>query len=73
MVSPDGNAAPVPEIVTNATPKLAYSVAEFCQATSLSRSLIYEEIRKGRLRATKIGTRTVILIDDGLSFLQSGR
>jgi excisionase family DNA binding protein len=44
--------------------KIGYSIEEAVQASSIGRSLIYEEIRAGNLRATKIGRRTVILADD---------
>jgi excisionase family DNA binding protein len=53
--------------------RLAYSVPELCQATSLGRSLIYEEIRNGRLKATKVGARTLILRGDAEAWLQSLR
>ena len=53
--------------------RLAYSVTELCAATSLSRSLIYEHIRQGRLEATKVNSRTVVLRDDALVSLQSMR
>jgi excisionase family DNA binding protein len=51
--------------------KLAYSVPELCLATSLGRSSIYEEIRRGRLRVTKVGARTVIRREDAIAWLQS--
>jgi excisionase family DNA binding protein len=44
--------------------KIGYSIEEAVLASSVGRSLIYEEIRAGNLRATKIGRRTVILADD---------
>jgi excisionase family DNA binding protein len=44
--------------------KIGYSIPEAVQASSVGRSSIYEEIRAGNLRATKIGRRTVILADD---------
>lgn len=40
--------------------KLAYSVKEACKATSLSKTTIYAHIASGRLRAVRIGGRTVI-------------
>lgn len=48
---------------TNETPKLAYTIAETCHASSLSRSKIYELISEGRLAARKIGSRTIIPAD----------
>ena len=41
-------------------PKLAYSIKEACQATSLGKTTIYAHIPAGHLRAVRIGGRTVI-------------
>lgn len=40
--------------------KLAYSIKEACQATSLGRTTIYALIAEGRIVARRIGGRTVI-------------
>ncbi|WFL78571.1 helix-turn-helix domain-containing protein [Altererythrobacter arenosus] len=40
--------------------KIGYSIKEACEASSLGRSTIYNHIAAGRLRATRIGGRTVI-------------
>lgn len=40
--------------------KLAYSIKEACQATSLGRTTIYALIAEGRIIACRIGGRTVI-------------
>jgi len=45
------------EIVHN---KLAYSIREACQASSLGKTTLYSHIANGRLRAVRIGGRTVI-------------
>lgn len=45
---------------TNGPPKIAYSIKEACQASSLGRTTIYSHIAAGRLRAVRIGGRTVI-------------
>jgi excisionase family DNA binding protein len=42
-------------------PKIGYSIREACQVSSLGRTTIYKHIASGRLRATRIGGRTVIL------------
>ena len=42
------------------TPKLAYSIAEACAASSLGRTSLYAHIASGRLHAVRIGGRTVI-------------
>ena len=41
-------------------PKIAYSIREACHASSLGRSTIYSHIAAGRLRAVRIGGRTII-------------
>jgi excisionase family DNA binding protein len=41
-------------------PKLAYSIKEACHASSLGKTSIYSYIANGRLRAVRIGGRTVI-------------
>ncbi len=58
--------APAPE-----SRKLAFSVDEFAEVTSLKRSFIYEEIRSGRLIARKAGARTLITHFDGEAYLAS--
>jgi len=40
--------------------KIAYSIKEACKASSLGRTTLYAHIASGRLRATRIGGRTVI-------------
>lgn len=43
--------------------KIAYSIKEACKASSLGRTTIYSHIAAGRLRANRIGGRTVIPAD----------
>jgi excisionase family DNA binding protein len=38
----------------------AYSVNEFCGRNGISRSTVYEEIRRGRLKVRKLGRKTLI-------------
>jgi excisionase family DNA binding protein len=45
------------------TPKLGFSIRECVEATSLSRTTIYSHISSGRLRATRVGGRTIIPAD----------
>lgn len=40
--------------------KLAYSVAEAARALGLSRELIYDQLRTGRLGSLKVGMRRII-------------
>lgn len=41
-------------------PKLAYSIKEACQASSLGRTTLYAHIKAGRLKTVKVGGRTLI-------------
>ena len=47
------------------SPKRGHSVEEFGKIYGICRSLIYLEIREGRLKARKVGRRTVIATEDG--------
>jgi excisionase family DNA binding protein len=44
-------------------PKIAYSIKEAMQASSLGRTTIYSHISAGRLRAVRVGGRRVIPAD----------
>ena len=44
----------------------AMSIAEFCERYGPSRTTTYELIKRGHLRARKIGKRTIITEDDAL-------
>jgi excisionase family DNA binding protein len=44
--------------------KFAYSIKEVRTLTGLSNATIYDAIKKGRLRSTKAGCRTLILTPD---------
>lgn len=46
------------------TRPLIYSVSEACRAASISRTKLYAEIARGRLRARKCGRRTLIVAKD---------
>lgn len=52
--------------------KLAYSIKEVCQATSLSRSSVYNHIASGRLRAVRIAGRRVVPAEALLALLSDG-
>jgi hypothetical protein len=51
--------------------KLAYSVDDLREVAQLNRSQAFEEIRRGVLRARKLGRRTVILAEDLADYLHS--
>ena len=50
-------------------PKLAYSIGELAACGPVGRSTIYNAIAAGRLRARKIGRRTIVLDEDWRAFL----
>lgn len=49
--------------------KLAYNIPELTAASGVGRTKIYEEIKSGRLKATKAGGRTIILAEDARAWL----
>jgi excisionase family DNA binding protein len=51
-------------------PERAFSIEEFCRRYGLGRTKVYEEIKLGRLRARKIGRRTIVTQDDAENWLQ---
>ena len=59
------------EKVPHEVRQLSYSINEVVEHTSLGRSTIFEEIRSNRLRARKVGRRTIVLAEDLVSFLAS--
>lgn len=54
------------------SPKLAYSIREACSASSLGRTTIYGHIAAGRLRAVRIGGRTVITAESLRDLVNGG-
>ncbi len=48
---------------TEPVPKLAYSIKEACQASTLGRATIFNHIREGRLHAVRVGGRTLIPVE----------
>jgi excisionase family DNA binding protein len=50
--------------------KRAFSIEEFCRRFGVGRTKVYEELRRGRLRARKIGRRTIITEDDAEGWLR---
>jgi len=53
--------------------RLAWPVREFAAGAGVSVAFLYLEIGRGRLRLTKRGRRSLILREDGLLWLNSGR
>lgn len=51
--------------------KLAYSVEEISETTSLSKSFLRNEIRARRLKIKRIGRRVLVMKKDLLNFLEN--
>jgi excisionase family DNA binding protein len=43
---------------------LAYTINDACSVSGVGRTLLYERIGNGELRAVKVGKRTLILADE---------
>lgn len=54
-----------------AAAKYTHSIDEFAKLAGLSRVTVYNEIRSGKLKARKIGRRTVVLADDAKAYLNA--
>ena len=51
--------------------KLAYTIPEAVEEGAGSRTVVYEAIAAGKLKAKKRGKRTIILAPDLVQYLQS--
>jgi hypothetical protein len=51
----------------------AYTVDAFCGDFGIGRSTFYAEVRAGRLKAFKIGDKTMIAGEDGLAWREQYR
>jgi len=51
----------------------AYDIPGLCEAFGVGRSHVFDEIARGRLRATKIRRRTVFAGTDALAWLEAYR
>lgn len=56
-------------MTTDTSPRLAYGIEQAIEATSVGRSLLYEQIKAGKLKTFKIGTRTLIATEDLIAWL----
>jgi excisionase family DNA binding protein len=50
---------------------LALSVKAFCKKANIGHDKFYDEVRKGRLRARKLGARTLIPLSEAERWLDS--
>lgn len=51
--------------------KIAYTIPEAAEASSLGQTSIYKAIKEGRLRIEKYGTRTIVRRIDLAAFLRN--
>ena len=58
---------------TNPLNRLAYSIPQVVEATSIGRSLLYKQIKAGNLKTFKIGTRTLIAAEDLVAWLNKSK
>jgi hypothetical protein len=49
----------------------AMDMNRFCRWASVGRTKAYDEIKAGRLRVRKIGSKTVVLLSDAEQWLQA--
>jgi hypothetical protein len=54
-----------------AVPGGAMSIAQFCFWASIGRTKLYSEVRAGRIKLRKIGTKSVVIRSDGENWLRS--
>lgn len=55
----------------DSTVREAFAVREFCARYGICRQTFYDEIRRGRLRALKLGKKTVVLRADAEAWAAS--
>lgn len=49
--------------------RLAYSIPELAKAAGVGRTLIYAEIKAGRLKPVKVGSRTLVPVVEADAWL----
>ena len=54
----------------NSLGKIALSVSEVTKVTPLGKTLVYDNIRSGRLKAKRLGRKTLVMVDDLRDFLE---
>lgn len=52
-------------------PPIAYTIKEFCAAYGIGMTKTYEQIKSGKLKARKVGKRTIILSADAAKWAAS--
>jgi hypothetical protein len=64
----DDTATPAPAVEAA---RLAYSIESFAKAADIGRTTVYEAIRTGRLKAKKVGSRTIITTPAARDYLDA--
>jgi hypothetical protein len=57
------------DTTTHASPKRSFRVDEFAARNSISRAQVYVELKEGRLNGRKVGSATLITIEDENAWL----
>jgi hypothetical protein len=70
-MGPTEQSAEAPSL-NEAAPRLAYSVKRFCDETSIGKTMFYALVKAGKIRLTKIGTRSIITGGEVMRFLKEG-
>ena len=66
ITAPEGDHA-----LRGANARLAYPIDDLADAIGIGRTKIYEEINAGRLRAKKLGSRTLVTTAAALAYLDT--
>ena len=59
------------EATAQTTTKRAFRIEEFAHRNSISRAQVYIELKTGRLNARKVGSATLITIEDENAWLSA--
>ncbi len=51
--------------------RIAFKIDELAKAAGVGRSLVYEELKAGRLKAFKVGRRALVMVQDAEAWLRS--
>ncbi len=51
--------------------RMAFAVREFCARNGICRQTFYDEIRRGRLHAIKLGKKTIVTAESERAWLES--
>ena len=51
--------------------RLAYSITEACEVSSVGRTTLYAAIKRGDLQSRKVGRRTLVTAKELLAWLES--